>query len=61
MTHAWSPVQAPVQPMNVEPPVGSAVRVTTSPRFKGALQVAPQSIPLGDETIVPSPGPLEPT
>jgi len=55
------PVQAPLQPVNVEPVAGVAVRVTFVPRLKLALHVAPQLMPAGDEVTVPLPVPALPT
>jgi hypothetical protein len=49
------PVQAPLQPVKVAPVAGVAVRATLVPPVKLALQVAPQSIPLGLEAMVPLP------
>ena len=51
------PVQAPLQPVKVEPAVAAAVRVTLVPLVKLVLQVLPQVIPLGDEVTVPDPVP----
>ena len=51
------PVQAPLQPVKVEPVVAAAVRVTLVPLVKLVLQVLPQVIPLGDEVTVPDPVP----
>ena len=48
-------VQAPLQPANVEPPVGVAIRVTLP--LNWALQVEPQSIPAGLLVTVPAPVP----
>src|SRR5678815_1959624 len=46
--HAPVPLQPPpLQPVNVEPPVGEAVRATVLPLGKFAAQVAPQEMPLG--------------
>jgi len=55
------PVQAPLQPVNVEPAAGAAVRVTLVPELKFALHVAPQLMPVGDEVTVPLPVPALPT
>ena len=52
------PLQAPLQPANVEPAAGIAVKVTTVPLVKLAEQVAPQEIPAGELTTVPVPLPL---
>jgi hypothetical protein len=51
------PVQAPLQPANVEPVVAAAVRVTDVPLAKLALQVVPQFTPVGAEVTVPAPLP----
>lgn len=56
--HAPAPLQPPpLQPLNVEPPVGAAVRVTVLALGKSAAQVAPQEIPLGLLVTVPVPVP----
>jgi hypothetical protein len=55
------PLQAPLQPPNVEPPVGVGVRVTTVLKAKLALQVPGQLIPLGEELTVPAPLPVTAT
>src|SRR5205807_7562204 len=47
----------PLQPVNVDPVAGVAVRVTTVPLSKAAEQVAPQLIPAGSEVTVPLPVP----
>jgi hypothetical protein len=52
------PVQAPLQPVKVEPVDAVAVRVTLVPLVKVALQVAPQLTPVGLEVTVPDPVPL---
>jgi hypothetical protein len=51
------PVQAPLQPVKVEPAVGAAVRVTAVPVVNGAEQVAPQLMPVGLLVTVPVPVP----
>jgi hypothetical protein len=51
------PVQAPDQPLNVEPAVAAAVKVTLAFLVKLALQVAPQLIPAGELVTVPLPVP----
>jgi hypothetical protein len=51
------PVHAPLQPVNVDVPSGAAVKVTTVPLSNNAEQVAPQSIPAGDEVTEPPPVP----
>src|SRR5438445_10861716 len=47
----------PLQPVNVDPVAGVAVRVTTVPLSKAAEQVAPQLSPAGAEVTVPLPVP----
>lgn len=51
------PVQAPDQPVKSELAEGVAVRVTFAPKLKFAVQVAPQSIPVGEEVTAPLPVP----
>jgi len=51
------PLQAPLQPVKVEPVPGVAVRVTVLPAAMVALQVLPQFTPAGDEVTVPAPVP----
>src|SRR5437899_2858783 len=51
------PVQAPLQPVNVEPASAVAVSVTVVPCENEAEQVAPQSIPVGELVTVPEPVP----
>src|SRR3954469_8511181 len=51
------PVQPPVQPSNLEPVAGVAVKVTAWPKLKPALHVAPQLIPAGTDVTVPAPLP----
>src|SRR6202162_6007928 len=41
------PLQAPLQPVKVDPAAALAVSVTTVPLLKLALQVVPQLIPVG--------------
>src|SRR5437879_9575658 len=53
--HVPVPVQAPLQPVKVEPAAGAAVRVTTVPVVKEVEQVAPQEIPAGELVTVPAP------
>ena len=48
---------APLQPMNAEPAVAVAVRVTIGPSLKNAEQVAPQLIPAGALVTEPDPVP----
>ena len=52
------PAQAPDQPVKVEAPSGVAVRVSTVVATKSAEHVLPQSIPAGEEVIVPPPAPV---
>ena len=51
------PVQAPLQPVNVESAVGVAVRVTVVSSSKIVEQVAVHATPLGFEVIEPVPAP----
>jgi hypothetical protein len=52
------PVQPPpLQPVNVEPAAGVAVKVTAVPLAKAAEQVAPQEMPAGALETVPVPAP----
>ena len=51
------PVQAPVQPPNVELPSAVAVRFTTVPGLYASEQSAPQLTPAGEELTVPVPLP----
>jgi hypothetical protein len=56
--HEPVPLQPPpLQPVNVEPPVGAAVRATVLPLGKSAAQVDPQEMPLGLLVTVPVPVP----
>jgi hypothetical protein len=50
-------VQAPDQPVKVEPESAAAVRVTWVPLEKFAEQVDPQLIPAGADVTVPLPEP----
>ena len=52
------PVQAPLQPANVEPVAAAAVSVTDAPLAKLALQVAPQLMPPVFDATVPVPVPF---
>jgi hypothetical protein len=51
------PVHAPLQPVKVEPVAGVALSPTLVPALKEALQVPPQSTPLGLDATVPLPVP----
>ena len=51
------PVHAPDQPLKVEPVFGVAVKVMFVLELNDAEQVEPQSMPEGDEVIVPLPIP----
>jgi len=51
------PVQAPDQPVKLEPAAGAAVSVTDVPLLKLAEQVLPQLIPAGLLVTVPVPVP----
>jgi hypothetical protein len=55
---ALVPLQAPLQPANVEPESGAAVKFTTVPLEKSPEQVEPQEIPEGELVSVPVPVPL---
>ena len=52
------PEQAPLQPTKMELASVVAVRLTTVPELKLAVQVLPQLIPTGLEVTVPVPVPL---
>lgn len=52
------PVQAPDQPVNVDPAVAAAVKVTLLFRLKLAAQVTPQLMPAGELVMVPVPVPV---
>ena len=54
---AAAPVQAPLQPVKLEPAAAAAVSVTLVPSVKSAWQVAPQAIPAGLLVTVPLPAP----
>ena len=49
------PLQAPPQPVKLQPLAGVAVKVTGVPLEKFALQVAPQLMPAGELVTVPLP------
>src|SRR5439155_26050177 len=56
--HAPVPEQPPpLQPVNVDPAAGAAVRETDAPVVKGAEHVAPQEMPAGLLVTVPVPVP----
>jgi hypothetical protein len=55
---APAPLQAPLQPANVELESGLAVKLTTVPLAKLAEHVVPQEIPAGELATVPVPVPL---
>src|SRR5262247_4677060 len=52
------PVQAPLQPVKVEPAAGVAVRVSTVPVVKEVEHVAPHVMPAGALVMVPLPAPV---
>jgi hypothetical protein len=52
------PVPSPLQPLNVEPDAGVAVKVTFDPLVKLAEQVVPQLMPAGLLVTVPLPAPV---
>jgi hypothetical protein len=52
------PVQAPLQPVKVEPVDAAAVRVTVVPLVNALLQLLLHPIPLGEDVTVPAPVPL---
>src|SRR5262245_6557711 len=51
------PVQPPLQPVNVEPAAGAAVRVTAVPDVSEVEHVVPQLMPTGELVTVPLPVP----
>jgi hypothetical protein len=55
------PVQAPLQPVKVDPPLAVAVRVTGVPPGYAWEQSLPHAIPAGLEVTVPKPVPAFPT
>ena len=57
VVHVPEPVQAPLQPENVEPVAGDAVRVTAAPVVNEAEQVEPHEMPAGLLVTVPVPAP----
>ncbi len=48
----------PLQPVNVEPAAGVAVKVTAVPLANAAEHVVPQAMPAGALAIVPAPAPV---
>ena len=57
--HVPVPVQPPpLQPLNVDPAVGAAVKVTAVPLANAAEHVAPQEMPAGVLVTVPIPAPV---
>ena len=52
------PVQAPLQPANIEPGADVAVSVTVLPIPKIALHVVPQLMPAGSDVTVPLKAPV---
>jgi hypothetical protein len=57
----WIPAHAPLQPANVEPSAGVAVRTTPVPGTNSSEQSEPQSIPAGALTTRPAPPPATST
>src|SRR5580765_5185039 len=55
--HGPIPEQAPDQPVNVEPTADIAVSVTVAPWSNACAQLAPQSIPVGPDAMIPLPAP----
>ena len=51
------PVQAPLQPVNVDPVAGAAVTVTVVPLANDVAHVLPQEMPVGVLVTVPLPVP----
>ena len=54
---APEPEHAPLHPVKTDPGAAEAVRVTTVPVGKLALQVGPQLMPAGEDVTVPLPVP----
>ena len=50
-------MQAPLQPVKLEPAAGVAVSVTVVPLAKSVAQVAPQAMPAGELATEPFPVP----
>ena len=48
----------PLQPVNVDPAAGAAVKVTAVPLANAAAQEAPQEMPAGLLVTVPIPAPV---
>ena len=48
----------PLQPVNVDPAAGAAVKVTVVPPGNAAEHVAPQEMPAGALVTVPVPAPV---
>jgi len=55
--HDPVPVQAPLQPVNVDPVADAAVKVTVVPLANDVAHVVPQEIPVGELVTVPLPVP----
>jgi hypothetical protein len=59
--HVPVPVQAPLQPMKVEPGAGVAVSTTLVPAMYASAQSPGQEIPAGELVTVPASSPPMPT
>ena len=59
--HAPVPVQAPLQPLNMDPEVGVAARLMLVPEAYVAEHVAPQLMPAGELVTEPLPVPARET
>ena len=57
VVHVPVPVQAPLQPVKVEPAAGVAVNVTADPLVNACEHVAPQEMPDGELVMLPLPVP----
>lgn len=57
-THVPAPVQAPLQPVKMEPAEAVAAKVTEAPALKRGGAGCPQLIPVGEEVTVPAPVPV---
>jgi hypothetical protein len=55
------PVQAPLQPVKIDPDAACAVSVTDVPGAKSVEHTTPQAIPSGLEVTVPVPSPTRET